>query len=328
MTNKNKTIIIKYLVSPIVLGILIFALYHQLIQQSNLAQKWSELHVIWKSPLLWSTLLLMFVNWGLESYKWKLLIEPLEEITFFRAFLSVLSGCSITLLTPNRTGEFAGRIVWLKSENRIKGISSAFVGSLSQLTVTFIAGTFGCYVMFFLFAFDGFFYNHPYIRISLLFLLLVLDLFLLLIYFNTKLIIPVLKAMRVPEKWINYTEVLKDYNRKYLLKILLISTIRYFVFIFQYVLILILMLDNQPLSEMWILTMVFLLLMTLLPALGLFDLPIRTGTGLLVFGLISDNVLGIQLTAFVIWLINFIIPTCFGALLLSYSLSNIRRYES
>ena len=96
----------------------------------------------WK---FWLVIFLMFVNWGIEAIKWQLLIKHIQQFSFFRSFKSVLSGCSVTMLTPNRVGEYGGRILYVKEDNRIKAISLTIVGSISQLLVTMIMGCFGLF---------------------------------------------------------------------------------------------------------------------------------------------------------------------------------------
>jgi hypothetical protein len=60
----------------------------------------------------WVRFLLVGVNWGLESLKWQRLIYPLETPVFLPVVLkSVLCGVTVSMLTPNRTGEYVGRIL-------------------------------------------------------------------------------------------------------------------------------------------------------------------------------------------------------------------------
>jgi uncharacterized membrane protein YbhN (UPF0104 family) len=73
----------------------------------------------------------------------------LEAISFLKSLKCVFAGCSITMLTPNRTGEFGGRILFLKKENRAKAISINIVGSIAQLLVTMVLGCVSfCYFLF------------------------------------------------------------------------------------------------------------------------------------------------------------------------------------
>ena len=53
-------------------------------------------------------LFLMLVNWGIEAVKWQLLIAKIEKISLFRAFKAVMTGVSVSIFTPNRTGAIPG----------------------------------------------------------------------------------------------------------------------------------------------------------------------------------------------------------------------------
>ena len=65
-------------------------------------------------------LALVFVNWGFEAKKWQVLLKPLQPINFFTAFKSVLSGVTLSINTPNRIGEYGGRILYIRKEKELK----------------------------------------------------------------------------------------------------------------------------------------------------------------------------------------------------------------
>lgn len=68
------------------------------------------------------------------------MLNGVEDISFYQAVKGVLSGLAIGFVTPNRVGEFAGKIAYLKSENRTNGALMSFVGSSAQLLITIQAG--------------------------------------------------------------------------------------------------------------------------------------------------------------------------------------------
>ena len=53
----------------------------------------------------------MPVNWFAESYKWQLLVNPIENIGFKAAVFAVLSGLAVAMFTPNRSGDFRNNFV-------------------------------------------------------------------------------------------------------------------------------------------------------------------------------------------------------------------------
>ena len=82
----------------------------------------------------------MFGNWGMEALKWKYMMHPLQQLSYANAFKAIMSGCSITMITPNRVGEYGGRMLFVKKDFRVKSISISMIGSLSQLIITFLMG--------------------------------------------------------------------------------------------------------------------------------------------------------------------------------------------
>ena len=93
--------------------------------------------------LLIIVLILMGFNWFLETAKWKLLLEYISPTGWLRCLRSVLSGVTVSILTPNRIGEFAGRVLHLEKGVRVKAAIASVIGSMNQLLITILAGGFG-----------------------------------------------------------------------------------------------------------------------------------------------------------------------------------------
>ncbi|MDX5321117.1 MAG: hypothetical protein LPK45_08425, partial [Bacteroidota bacterium] len=75
--------------------------------------------------------LLLFVNWAFETLKWKVLISEFESPSFLHAYKAIFTGALISLFTPNRMGEFAGRVLYVK-EKKIEAAILTIAGSLAQ----------------------------------------------------------------------------------------------------------------------------------------------------------------------------------------------------
>ena len=60
----------------------------------------------------------MCFNWGIEAKKWQVLMKPIEDLSWWTACKATLTGLSFAMNTPNRIGEYAGRILYVKKENR------------------------------------------------------------------------------------------------------------------------------------------------------------------------------------------------------------------
>ena len=85
-------------------------------------------------------LLLMLVNWGIEAIKWKQLVSSIEKITLWKSVESVFCGLTLAVFTPNRLGEYGGRVFFLSPKRRIIGIVAMTVGNIGQMVLTNVFG--------------------------------------------------------------------------------------------------------------------------------------------------------------------------------------------
>ncbi len=315
--NKNIKLIINYLLGPLLFIILSWSLYKQIVRQPDLGLRWNQIKHSWSDIRFWLVFALMFVNWGIEAAKWKRLISPLERFSFFRSLKSVLAGCSITMLTPNRIGEYGGRIMYVAEEHRLKAISLTILGSISQLTVTMFMGTAGLIVLKGFPESGKFLSSLPWFLDNVvLYVSLIVTVILLLLYFKVHFFLQLLGRIRFLKGVMKYIDVVDIFSGKQLLRILFLSFFRYMIFILQYVLLLQVMGVNIAFVLcFWVLT-IFYLTMALLPTAGFIELPVRATASVKLLSVYSSNILGIQAATFGIWLINLVIPAIIGSLLI------------
>ena len=316
--NKNIKLIINYLLGPLLFVLLAWSLYRQIIHQPDLEERWQQIKSSWQQYQFWIVFLLMFVNWGIEARKWQLLMAPLENFTLLRSFKAVMAGCSITMLTPNRIGEYGGRIMFVKEQNRLKAISLTILGSISQLTITMLMGTLGLFIL----GYGSIVNPEKFDSVSwllgapLLIISLSVTVIMLLLFFRVRIIISLISRIRFLKNLVRYIEVLDVFSGKQLLRILFLSVFRYMVFILQYMLLLKVMEVDIAYPVSFLLLTVFYLVMAVAPTLGFTELPIRATASVLLFKIFSTNIIGIQAAAFGIWLINLVLPAVLGSLLI------------
>ena len=303
---------------PVVFILLCWILYKKVYLQPDFDLRWQHIKDSVHNPLLWLVVLLMLVNWALESRKWQLLMAPLEKLSFLTAFKSVLAGCSITMLTPNRIGEYGGRILYINENNRLKAISHTILGSMSQLFVTLLMGTAGL-VYFRFIGGQGKMLNiilSPFLLNILLYISVLVCIGLLLLYLRAGFLVTLINRAGVFKKSVKYIEHLSDFNRKQLLRILFLSIFRYLVFILQYMLLLhVLQVNIHPVVCFWLLA-VYYLLLAFTPTIGFTELPIRAAASVQLLQVFSANILGIEVASFGIWLINLVLPAIIGSILI------------
>lgn len=268
--------------------------------------------------MLWVVVVLMLLNYGIEARKWQLLISPLEKFTLFKAFKSVMAGCSITMLTPNRIGEYGGRILFVQQNHRLRAISLTILGSVSQLAVTIVMGTCGLIYLKY-FSVDGvkIFEGMPAILgNTLLVMSMLISIFMLLFYWRLGWLIRLMERAQFLTKALKYVRLLEQFSGKQLLRILILSFFRYVVFILQYMLLLKLMQVSVPMILCFWLLAVFYLVMAMAPTIGFTELPLRATATVEIFKWYSGNLLGIQAAALGIWLVNLLLPAIIGSLLI------------
>lgn len=309
---------INIFLGPLLFVWLSYSVYRQIQQQPDLEKSWKHIHQSFNSGMwlnLAAVIILMLVNWSLETIKWKLAVDKIQKVSFFTAFKAVLSGVSFSVTTPNRVGEYLGRVLYMQEGNRLKAISLTITGSLSQLIVTLIMGFAGLLIL------------RPVIEAGGLITTFWLDIIvygvavvaLILTVFYYRLARLVRWVDRLPgsKRYAWLIETLENFNATLLLQIMSLSALRFVVFIVQYYLLFDLFDVEVSLWESWWVISVSFLVMAAIPTIALFtDLGLRGKVSLMLLGLFSRNSLGISLTAVSIWFINLIIPALAGSLLI------------
>ena len=271
-----------------------------------------------KIALILLVILMMFVNWGLETLKWKLLISKLQNISFFDAFKGVLCGVTLGTFTPNRVGEFGGRILFLKNNYRIKGIVVTIIGSFGQIVTTLLTGL-GSFCIFLLFFADINWVNKHeglLLKTIVFFCTGGLTLTILIIFFNVSLIERVLLRISYIRRFKKFLNVITAYGYFDLARLLLLSFVRFFVFALQfYFLLHFFDVAVSFFAGMIMISLIFFI-QTLIPSFTLTEIGVR-GQVLVFFltYLISkDHSLGIVSASLTLWIINLIIPAIIGGI--------------
>ncbi|HZH65880.1 MAG TPA: hypothetical protein VEY10_13380, partial [Flavisolibacter sp.] len=109
---------------------------------------------------------------------------------------------------------------------------------------------------------------------------------------------------------------LQNFNAAFLLKIFLLSSVRYGVFLLQYIALFYFFgIDVAAISIVTVMSVVFLSL-AVIPSIALLEVGLRGQVSLELMGMFSTNSLGIGLTSVTIWAINLVLPALVGTLLL------------
>ena len=316
--NKNIKIFLNYVLGPLLGVWLFYSLYKQVKAQPHL---YDSLALIKQAPFgeqawkFWLVIILAFVNWGLEARKWQVLMKTLQPLNYFVALKGVLSGVTLSLNTPNRIGEYGGRVLYVKEGNRLKSVSLSIAGSICQLTITVLMG---CGGLIFLLNTDhanesavmglSFFWLKV-----LLFLSVFATLILLLFLSQLSWIIKLFEKIPAFSKYVQYISVLDEFTPKLLLRLLFLSLLRYLVFVIQYIFLLqVLQVEVSWQQGFWLIAILHLV-MAIVPSFAIADLGIRGKFSTELLSLYSANTIGIIGTTFGIWFINLFIPALAGS---------------
>lgn len=260
--------------------------------------------------LLAAVILLMILNWTIESFKWQKLILPLQNIAFANSFKAVIAGVSIGLFTPNRVGEIGGRILFLEKGNRTAGAFLSVIGSLAQFVATILLGILGFVMLLILFPEKT--HINPILNKSLAITLTAILIVLIWSYYQIKRIVPWLLRFSFFKKREDPFRAISNLPRKTSTRILALSILRYLVFSIQFFLLLRLFNINISLIEGFVSISMTYLFMTVIPTTTLLELGLRGSLAIVFIGLFSENIIGIVLASIFLWMINIAIPAVAG----------------
>ncbi len=319
MTSKRIKIVTNYVVGPLLFVWLSIAIYKQIMQQQHVQASWKAIVASFTGPQAWkfgAVIGLMLANWGIEARKWQLLLHNVQQISIGEAFKAIFSGQALALNTPNRVGEYAGRILYLQDGNRLRGVMLLMVANISQLIVTFIMGSVGLLLM------QNNIAHHlqqlqqlPVYSYKILTMsVCVFTVVLLLFYYNLSWLTLLAEKISWIRKYHFFIEELAMLQSRHLLRILRLSFVRYLVFTLQYLLLL----QVFGVQIVWwqaaALVGIQFLVLAIVPSIALGELGVRGQISLTLFGMLSNNLVGIIATSAGIWLINLIVPAIVGSI--------------
>lgn len=255
-------------------------------------------------------MILIVFNWGMEAIKWRFLILKIEKLSLLRAFKAILSGVTVSVFTPNRIGEYAGRVVYINKADRIKAALITVISSISQLIVTIVIG--GAGVIFFWKWTTTLSDMNLYLLIQFYVVFVVLLVF---VFVHTPFLSIILSRIKfLRERYKKYIEVFSYYTQRELSYVLFLSLIRYVVFTLQYFLLFRFFQVEISFLEALVFIPVYLITLTAIPTISLAELGVREVVVITVFSSITANELGLVSTTFTIWLLNLAIPAIIGVI--------------
>ena len=296
-------------------------IYLEFRSNPELTAQLDQFPALLRSKGIWviaGAVILMFLQWGLEVVKWKRMFSHSFAMSWLDAFRAVFSGLAISMLTPNRIGEFAGRIIYLPAGMRIKGTAFTFISNLAQLLVTLFAG---CLTL--LFSGGAFKALLEPAGLSTVIILLywltpLMTGVVCLLFFTGSRWMGKLMQVRMLSRYSSQIGIIDSLSMQTLVVILFWSVCRYVLFIAQYGILLTVSGEMpDPLVLSWSVAMMFLWL-AIVPTLAVAELGIRWQFAYWLFTPVLVNYPVILFVVTAVWVINFILPAVIGSIIVFF----------
>lgn len=242
--------------------------------------------------------LLTFLNWGIETIKWKKLVSKNDIIAFLKAYKIVLTGITLSLITPNRVGEIPARAYLLGNKSTLKyTIYGTFMGAFSQMIITVVFGV--C----------GIFFTLNWLNIilpkSLLTLLILIVIGFVVVFFYSD------NLKKVLLKLFN-KDLDLEFTHKQHIQAMFFSLIRYAVFVLQYFLLLEAFgVHFTNFMSFWLIPVCFFIASTI-PTFLISEIGVRSSVAIFIFGVLNQNDVAIISASILLWTINIAIPAVVG----------------
>ncbi len=251
--------------------------------------------------MLIGILLLTDLNWLLEVFKWKTLVSSIKNISFFEAFEQSLGSLTVSIITPNRIGEYGAKALYFEKENQKKVVGLNFIGNMSQLLTTILFGCFG--FMFILLNFET---KLPSLKVQNALVIVVIS---ILLYFFRKQ----LSFLKIEKQLQRFSRFLKGIPKSIYAKSLVFSIARYIVFSHQFYFLL--RLFGVETDYFTLISLIFSMyfISSFIPSLSIFDWIIKGSVAVWLFQFIGLNELTIITITSFMWILNFAIPALFGS---------------
>ena len=315
----NKTKLYKYYniaIQSVIIIAAVVLLYGEL-SAKNILEYRDLIKIYFESAtftwLFIAVVILMPINWFLEAAKWRYIVSSKEHISFPLAIKAIFAGASVSALSPNRIGDFLGRVFVLEKVSFLQGVFITLIGSFAQTLISLIIG-------FMAFSFFEVYDPNTAGTNNLLLLSIpgLLILFLLFLYFKISIL-----SRFIPQKWQkihNYVNILSEYRFKELSIILLYSFIRYIVFSGQFVIMLWAVGFHFPIYHLFAIVSTIFFINMFRPSVAIVEFAIRGAVSVAVMNMYYVFFLdkapidhsNVVIASTLIWMVNIILPAIIG----------------
>ena len=305
--SKNTKIWLNYLAGAAISLFLLWSIYWQVTRQVSGISGNTWRHT--GAPAwLWASIALMFINTLLESVKWWWLTNFVEPTDYNHAASSYLAGVAFSIITPNRIGEYPGRILYLGRGQTFRYINVSILGVMAQLSAVYLFGF--ASLIYYNIAFPSL------LGIAGLLVCIIVNVFIGIVYWKFEIWLPAMGKIKLLKRFAIYGRLLNRVTTKRQISVLALSLLRFIIFTAQYLFLLRWMNVTVPMAEGFFMSALFFWIMAVIPSIALTELGLRGSVSLYLFQHFSTNNVGMLAATAGIWLLNLIVPSVIGSFLI------------
>ena len=244
-------------------------------------------------------LFLMPLNWWFEVEKWHVSVNRLKTQSFYDSFMQVLLGNAGAFITPYRLGEHPSRAYYLDDKNLFfPAVVLGFIGTIALEIINVGLGL----------PASVFYFSDP--ATTTLMIVYGVVLFVVIILF---LLLPQAGHLLARHKKNNQQvrqviDMLDSLSINFLLRLILLSILRYAVYCFQLYMALRLFGIDLGLLTVLIAIPTYYMLVSISPSLPIADAAIRGSWAIVVFQAYTYDTPAIAFAVVILWLINTALP--------------------
>ena len=238
-------------------------------------------------------LIFSILNWFFEIKKWQALASEVQKIDFHQATKQSLVSFAVSLLTPNRIGEYGAKVLYYPKKHQAKIFSLSVIGTSSQLLISLLFG-----ISALVFSKTTYLDTYPAVfsKKIYLVLLILLGAFLLLIYIKNKKQYLLFKA----SVWRTS---------------LFYALVRYLIFSTQFLWLLLYFHKEANILQILPLIYITYFFSSLIPMFSFLDWTVKGSVALWVFKNVLPGQIVVQSIG-LMWIFNFLLPFLLGSLYL------------
>lgn len=255
-------------------------------------------------------IVLSLFNWFFEILKWQELVSFVKKTTFIKCLEQSLGSLTASLFTPNRVGEYGAKAMYFLKHDTKKILALNLLGNALQMATTVIFGVFGSYLYFKNFSVDFELYK----MFRLIILIIIIVVFPIIGMSRSNFSI---RGISIANARVFYATV----PRFTYFKAFMYSVIRYFIFSFQFYVLLQIFDSSLGYYDAMIIITTMYLLASIIPTIALFDVVLKGSIAVYLFSVTHLENLSILSIVLLMWVLNVVLPSLIGAIfVLNYNL--------